>query len=239
MLALGFNLGASASWFSQRGDLIRASGQPFLYSLTETYRSAGATDVLSVAMPRRALQALVPDPESLLSVPLDGSLPAMRHLRRYLCMMNEPGSISDDQPLIDHVETTILDLAALALGAQRDVAELASMRGLRAARHAEIVRVIGKGFCNPAFSVQRVAIATGLSPSYIQKILHETGQSFTERVLALRLGKARRMLVNRSNDSLRIGEIALACGFNDISYFNRSFRRRFGAAPNECRGNAL
>ncbi|MBR0826869.1 hypothetical protein JQ596_15070 [Bradyrhizobium manausense] len=94
MLALGFNLGASASWFSQRGELTRASGQPHLYSLTEAYRSAGATDALSVAMPRRALQALVPDPESLLSAPLDGSLPAMRQLRRYLCMMNEPGSIS-------------------------------------------------------------------------------------------------------------------------------------------------
>ena len=75
----------------------------------------------------------------------------------------------------------------------------------------------------------------GLSPNYIQKLLHESGQSFTERVLELRLAKARAMLADRRNDGLKVSEIALACGFNEISYFNRCFRRRFGSAPNDHR----
>ena len=34
----------------------------------------------------------------------------------------------------------------------------------------------------------------------------------------------------------RIGDIAFACGFNDLSYFNRCFRRRFGLTPTAARG---
>nr|WP_079592090.1 helix-turn-helix domain-containing protein [Bosea thiooxidans] len=35
---------------------------------------------------------------------------------------------------------------------------------------------------------------------------------------------------------LRVGEIALACGFDDVSYLNPAFRRRFGALPTQFRG---
>lgn len=34
----------------------------------------------------------------------------------------------------------------------------------------------------------------------------------------------------------RISDIAFACGFNDLSYFNRCFRRRFGLTPTAARG---
>jgi AraC-like DNA-binding protein len=64
----------------------------------------------------------------------------------------------------------------------------------------------------------------------------DTGASFTDRVLELRLQKARAMLADPRHDRLRVSEIAYACGFNDISYFNRSFRRRFGASPLQHRG---
>jgi AraC-like DNA-binding protein len=34
-----------------------------------------------------------------------------------------------------------------------------------------------------------------------------------------------------------VGEIAYACGFNEVSYFNRRFRRRFGVSPTQYRAN--
>jgi AraC-like DNA-binding protein len=34
----------------------------------------------------------------------------------------------------------------------------------------------------------------------------------------------------------RISDIAFDCGFNDLSYFNRCFRRRFGLTPSAARG---
>jgi AraC-like DNA-binding protein len=36
---------------------------------------------------------------------------------------------------------------------------------------------------------------------------------------------------------MRVSDIAYACGFNEVSYFNRCFRRRFGASPTQMRGS--
>jgi AraC-like DNA-binding protein len=33
-----------------------------------------------------------------------------------------------------------------------------------------------------------------------------------------------------------VSDVAFACGFNDLSYFNRCFRRRFGLTPTAARG---
>jgi AraC-like DNA-binding protein len=76
----------------------------------------------------------------------------------------------------------------------------------------------------------------GLSPRYVRDLLHESGAGFTERVLELRLQEARAVLASARGDRLRISEIALACGFSEVSYFNRCFRRRFGASPTQFRG---
>jgi transcriptional regulator GlxA family with amidase domain len=67
--------------------------------------------------------------------------------------------------------------------------------------------------------------------------MQQTGQSFSERVLELRLQTARKMLVDRQNDGRKVTDIALACGFNEVSYFHRCFRRRFGASPTQYRGS--
>ncbi|GKY89844.1 helix-turn-helix domain-containing protein [Sinisalibacter aestuarii] len=34
-------------------------------------------------------------------------------------------------------------------------------------------------------------------------------------------------------DPMLVSSIAYACGFNDVSYFNRQFRRLFGCAPGQ------
>jgi len=34
-----------------------------------------------------------------------------------------------------------------------------------------------------------------------------------------------------------ISAVAFACGFGDLSYFNRSFRRRYGMPPSDARKN--
>jgi AraC-like DNA-binding protein len=52
--------------------------------------------------------------------------------------------------------------------------------------------------------------------------------------LELRLRRAAEWLAQAGDR--RISDIAFDCGFNDLSYFNRCFRRRFGLTPSAARG---
>jgi AraC-like DNA-binding protein len=159
----------------------------------------------------------------------------IRHLRKYLMMLLAPDGLEDEPRLIEHVRTTLVDLVALAIGARGDAAEAARGRGLRSARVRQIVAEIRKGFADPAFSTTEAAHALGMSPRYLQHLLHETGATFTEHVNELRLRKAHKMLASPLHDALKIKDIAHACGFSEVPYFNRIFRRRFGLSPSDCR----
>jgi AraC-like DNA-binding protein len=110
------------------------------------------------------------------------------------------------------------------------------MRGLRAARRHEIVREIRACFADPEFSAQKLALRMGVTDRYVQDLLHECGPTFSQRLLELRLQRARTMLEDRRYDRLKVSEIANASGFNAIPYFNRCFRQRFGTTPTQFRG---
>ena len=58
----------------------------------------------------------------------------------------------------------------------------------------------------------------------------ETGMSFHQYCLAKRLQQAESLLLKDSN---KIIDIALECGFNNISYFNRAFKAQYGVPPTE------
>ena len=59
-----------------------------------------------------------------------------------------------------------------------------------------------------------------------------TGMTFIDCVTEVRLGHASRMLISSTKT---IAEIAYSCGFNNISNFNRIFRRKKGCTPRELR----
>jgi AraC-like DNA-binding protein len=208
-----------------------------LGSCTESYdlRTQASHDFSVVILPQVRLRELVSGVEDLLAKPLRNDA-ALLHLRRYLDILSTADGFERDPQLIAHIERTLTDLVALALGVGRDETDIMRMRGLRAARLHEIVAEIRAGFADPEFSVQALASKIGLTTRYIQDLLQETGSSFTERVLELRLQRARAMLADQRCNRLKVGEIAAACGFNEIPHFNRRFRRRFGATPTQFRG---
>jgi AraC-like DNA-binding protein len=59
--------------------------------------------------------------------------------------------------------------------------------------------------------------------------------SFTDFVLMRRLAKAHRLLVDPRWADRNIASIAFASGFADLSYFNRTFKRFYGATPSDIR----
>lgn len=61
-----------------------------------------------------------------------------------------------------------------------------------------------------------------------------TGITFIDSLLELRLGHASRLLIDTSQS---VSEIANNCGFNNISNFNRIFKKKKGCTPQEFREN--
>nr|WP_249779618.1 helix-turn-helix domain-containing protein [Bradyrhizobium sediminis] len=59
--------------------------------------------------------------------------------------------------------------------------------------------------------------------------------SFSDFVREQRLSRAYRILIDRHHLVRTISSIAFDCGFGDLSYFNRSFRQRYGLTPSGVR----
>lgn len=67
---------------------------------------------------------------------------------------------------------------------------------------------------------------------YSREIKKKTGSTFTELVQQKRLSQAAFML---KNTDINIADIAIKTGYDNISYFHRIFKEKFGLTPHEYR----
>jgi AraC-like DNA-binding protein len=70
--------------------------------------------------------------------------------------------------------------------------------------------------------------------SFSRFIKKRTGRTFIESLNDIRLGHATRLLIDTTQT---IAEISFNCGFNNLSYFNRIFKKRNSCTPKEYRDN--
>jgi AraC-like DNA-binding protein len=201
---------------------------PLLFSVpTGGYSSA-------VRLSRPMLQALVPGLNDAYNRVIPEQNGALKLLFGYLKVLQEQDAAA--APALQHVVVThIYDLAALALGASRDVAEVAKERGLRAARLRAVKEDITARLAEPDLSLESVALRHRVSPRYIQKLFEQEGTSFSDYVRGGRLALTYRMLQDPRLAHQNISTIAYDCGFGDITAFNRAFRRHFSASPSDVR----
>jgi transcriptional regulator GlxA family with amidase domain len=70
--------------------------------------------------------------------------------------------------------------------------------------------------------------------SFSRFIKKRTGITFIDSLNEIRLGHASRILIDTTNS---IAEVSYSCGFNNISNFNRLFKKKKGCTPKEFREN--
>lgn len=66
--------------------------------------------------------------------------------------------------------------------------------------------------------------------SFSRFFKHRSGKTFIDSLNDIRLGHASRMLIDTTHS---VSEIAYNCGFNNISNFNRIFKKKKGCTPKE------
>jgi AraC-like DNA-binding protein len=135
----------------------------------------------------------------------------------------------------DAVGRHLIDLAVLA--ASRPAIGESQSSCVVAARRAAILEYVATHYQEPDIAGSSLARSLGISQRYLQRLLEDTGKSFTEHVNEHRLSRAFELLAT-ANGGRRVSDIAFEVGFSDLAHFYRLFRVRFGDTPKGVLGSA-
>lgn len=196
----------------------------------------GGLRFINMSFSARRLAPLVGNPAAIFMRPLLTGSGAMRLLIDYVLTV-QALECEAPQDVWHLAATHIFDLAAVAMGATHDAAEIARGRGVRVARLRAIKADIATHGAH--LSADEIAARHRLSPRYVRKLFESEGTSLSDFMLSQRLERAHRLLCDPRQSGRSITAIAFDAGFNDLSHFNRAFRRRYGATPSDVRTRAL
>lgn len=157
------------------------------------------------------------------------------------------------EEIIKKVRPRILGISSITDGWQasmellqilHELSECPDARTLASSAYAHVIvesdsrRVLKvKEYINKNY-MDEIRLATladlvGMTPTSFSRFFHQhTGKSLSEYIIDIRLGFATRELVDTINS---VKEISFCCGFNNLSNFNRIFRKRKGCSPSEFR----
>jgi AraC-like DNA-binding protein len=213
-----------------------AHGTSCSFLRTRSLLSDGCDDLVLVTalrIPRRELVGICRETEDKLSKPLTGNPPLRGVVAGYFALCAETAASLDavgQHAMARHMT----ELVALLLRAEADEAP-ALRDGYGGARLQLIKAQALKCLADSDLTILSVARQAGLPPKQVQRLFGTTGFTFSEFVLEQRLLLAQRLLSGTGGHREKISTIAHNAGFGDLSYFNRSFRRRFGMTPSEWR----
>ncbi|WP_159104034.1 helix-turn-helix domain-containing protein [Rhodopseudomonas sp. B29] len=129
-----------------------------------------------------------------------------------------------------------VDLVALALG-PREPQFAPLQQSKRKAMLDSIVTYIDHNCAEAELSIDVVCRRFGLSPRTLHRLFESEGLTFSRLTTSRRLSKCAEAI--RARPDTPISTIAFANGFNDLSSFNRQFRRHFDLTPSEYRDKAI
>jgi AraC-like DNA-binding protein len=215
------------------GDAVLMTNEEATWTMT----SPSSANIAGIRVPRSAIAPLVPKLGNITMRRLARDTSGLRLVRKYLDIAADDEALAapaSQRLIINH----FYDLVALALGANGDAKALASHRTVGAVRLAAIKADIVASLDDGNLNATIVATRNRLTVRYLHKLFESEGVTYSEFVLGQRLMRAFGILKNPLQSSRAISTIAYELGFNDLSYFNRAFRRRYDATPSEIRNGA-
>jgi AraC-like DNA-binding protein len=101
-------------------------------------------------------------------------------------------------------------------------------------RIEKVMEYINLNFDKQVNLAEVAKIANMTEVSFSRFFKSRTGTNFTDSLTDIRLGHASRKLIDTTE---AVAEVAYNCGFNNISNFNRIFKKKKGCTPKEFREN--
>ena len=144
-------------------------------------------------------------------------------------LASEPDGFEQYQRLLQILYTLSNDEGARVLAST----SFANMEHNVESRRVRKVQEYINARYNEEIRLEDCAAMVGMSPSAFSRFFKQhTGRTLMDYIIDIRLGNAARLLVDTSEG---ISEISYACGFNNLSNFNRAFKARRGYTPRDFR----
>ena len=101
-------------------------------------------------------------------------------------------------------------------------------------RVREVEEYIDKNY-KQEIRLKTLSDIAGMTPAAFSRFFRmRTGKTVSDYMIDIRLGHAARLLVDSPNS---VADICYLCGFNNISNFNRIFKKKKGCSPTAFRDN--
>jgi AraC-like DNA-binding protein len=107
-----------------------------------------------------------------------------------------------------------------------------------AAAFVTIRRYIDRNLRAPDLDAQKLADIFGVSRASLYRLFEPVG-GVASYIRKARLNRAYQDIMDSESSGRRVGSIAFALGFQNVSAFNRAFRDHYGVSPREARARAL
>lgn len=195
-----------------------------------------STRFTTMRIPRAAIAEAIPELEAAMVKPIAADDPSLQLLLNYISVLEDGDAVTTSEQR-ETVVANLYDLIAVSVGATGDHLERAKHRGIAAARLRAIKTDIRSRLPGGETDLMKLAARHNVTPRYIQLLFEQSGETYSGFVLFERLAASHRLLRDPGNDNRSIADIALGVGFNDVSYFNRSFRKQFDKTPSELRAS--
>ena len=152
---------------------------------------------------------------------------------------NRPEGVAQHHPvsaqLAAAVATHLTELIELSLDPSGCAGLPGAADSVRAARLTSIKADIHRNLTDSSLTTAALAARHGITVRYLHKLFEDEAMTVSHYVLEGRLALARQLLSNPRLAERTISSIASDAGFGDLSYFNRTFRRRYSVTPSDVR----
>ncbi|MCP3674893.1 MAG: helix-turn-helix domain-containing protein, partial [Gammaproteobacteria bacterium] len=210
-------------------------GDFVLCSSSEPYKLHFPSDYQQVVLsiPQSLLREMFQVPDDYLGRKMDSGIPMHGILSQFVnslaqCMdLLEPATVQ-------RLEANILDLLITSLQTERSISAPPPINAADKHLH-QIKQFIGLNLKDRRLTPDFIAQAEGISKRYLHKLFMDESVSVSRYIQLRRLEECQRVLSNVSMQHLSTTEIALDCGFGDISHFHRCFKSQYKITPRQFR----
>lgn len=210
------------------GDFVLcSSSEPYQLHFPEYYQQA------VLCIPQPLLRSMFHASDDYLGIKMDKEVPIHGILSQFVNSLVQRMDRLEPS-MVKRLEANIMDLLITSLQAEKNSCQPLPINA--AAKHLQqIKQFISLNLNDRRLSPEYIANAERISKRYLHKLFANEEVSVSRYIQFLRLEECERALANPALAHLSTTEIALDCGFGDISHFHRCFKARYKITPRQFR----